>query len=84
MRLFEVKWVEKFFLNSPPTQSVDIDKFLIKKQKRDDDDDESGMASTSVGSNTPSSVSSKTVTGQYNEDYLSFGFIPSGEELPCP
>jgi hypothetical protein len=42
------------------------------------------VAGTSSGSITHSTVnvSSKTVMCQYNEDYLSFGLISSGEEQP--
>jgi hypothetical protein len=41
------------------------------------------VAGTSSGSITHS-VNSKTVFRQYNEDYLSFGFISCGEEQPRP
>jgi hypothetical protein len=49
-------------------------------------DDESSVAVASSGRSTQStvSVSSETAMRQYNEDYLSFGFISSGEEQPRP
>jgi hypothetical protein len=44
------------------------------------------VAGTSSGSITHSTVGvgSKTVVNQYYEDYLSFGFISSGEEQLSP
>jgi hypothetical protein len=62
-----------------------MDGFIIKKRKVDDDN-ESSVDGTSSGSVTYSKVSviSKTVVHQYNEDYLSFVFISSGEEQPSP
>jgi hypothetical protein len=58
---------------------------LLLKRKSDDDNKLS-VAATSSGSITYSSVNvtSKTVVHRYNEDYLSFGFISSGEEQPRP
>jgi hypothetical protein len=61
-----------------------MDRFIIKKRKLDDDSD-SSVAGTSSGSitHTTVSVSSKTVVFQYNKDYLSFRFIPSGDQHKC-
>jgi hypothetical protein len=60
-----------------------VNRFIVNKRKLDDDN-ESSVAGTSSGSISHStvSVSSKTVARQYNEDYLSLGFISSGEEQP--
>jgi hypothetical protein len=62
-----------------------MDRFIIKKCKLDNDNG-SSMAGISSGSITHStfSVSSKTAVRQYDEDYLSFRFISSGEEQPRP
>lgn len=62
-----------------------MDLFIIKKRKLDDDN-ESSVAGTSSGIITHSmvSVTSKTIVQQYNEDYLSFRFISSGEQQPRP
>ncbi|XP_063785805.1 zinc finger BED domain-containing protein 5-like [Pseudophryne corroboree] len=55
-----------------------MDKFLTKKRalESNDDDSESNVAGHSSGA--------KAVVRQYKEDYLSFGFISSGEEQPRP
>lgn len=62
-----------------------MDRFIITKCKLHDDN-ESSMVGTSSGSITHTivSVSYKTADRQYNEDYLSFGFISPGGEQPCP
>jgi hypothetical protein len=64
---------------------LDMDRFITEKRKLDDDN-ESSMAGTSSGSTTHITVRAtcKTAERQYNEDNLSFGFISSGEEQPCP
>jgi hypothetical protein len=56
----------------------------IHNKKKLDDDNESSVGGTSSGSiiRGTVSVSSRTVMWQYNENYLSFGFISSGEEQP--
>ena len=63
-----------------------MDRFVIKKRKLENDDNEGSVAGTSSGSMThrTGSVTSKSVVRQYKEDYLSFGFISSGEEQPRP
>jgi hypothetical protein len=63
-----------------------MDRFIIIKRKLDDDNEEVWLAGASSGRNTHStvSVSSETVVCHYNEDYLSFGFISSGEKQPRP
>jgi hypothetical protein len=53
----------------------------LKKRKLDDDN-ESSVAGTSSGSITHSAVSVSSKTAVRNENYLSFGFISSGEEQP--
>jgi hypothetical protein len=62
-----------------------MDKFIIIKRKLDDDNESSmaGVTSARITQSTVS-VSSETVVGRYNEDYLSFGFISSVEEQPRP
>jgi hypothetical protein len=62
-----------------------MDRFIINKRTLDDDIEPS-VTDTSSGSITHSTVtvSSKHVLHQYNEHYLSFGFISSSEEQPHP
>jgi hypothetical protein len=60
-----------------------MDRFIIKKCKLDDDN-EASVTGTSSGSIMHTAVSFKTAVCQYNEDYLSFGFISSREEQPNP
>jgi hypothetical protein len=57
--------------------------FIIKKRKSGDEN-ESSVPGTSSGSITRVTVSviSKSFVRRYNEEYLSFGFISSGEEQP--
>jgi hypothetical protein len=57
---------------------------ILTKKRKLGDDNESSVADTSSGSIAHSTISviSKTVVRQYNENYLSFEFISSGEEQP--